>query len=517
MIKSKKTSQLLNQLNSFNYSFFIFIIIGLFTRFYNLPTRLYFLWDNGRDAWAIHRIAQGDLALIGHTSGIQGFFLGPAWFYLGTLGHLLGNGSPWIMSYWYITVTALSLPLFWILSHQLFQDKKLAKLTAFLLLLAPASLRWSSFVWNPMITIPLIAGAYYCLLQARRSRHFLIFSFFLLALSLQFEFAYAVFLVFPLYLLIFWLRGKFNWRDYLYSGLAIGITLTPQLLFELRNKFIMTQSLFQALGDKSKSIPYLQLWQTRPLQLFETTKVQLFGHTTLTKLSMLLIIFVFGSGLSLILTNKLKKKEKFAWQLSYLLVLLPYSLFLLWRGNEGNFFDYYLTPHFVLLIPTIVLTLQYMINKEKWLVFKKISIAKLIALFLLLSFSWGSLVEIKNTILFVDNQAGIKVMSQAVTQLYTWSDEDGQTQPIFRIFTPNRETEHYDYLSFWQAKRQARPVPLTQRAGTEAYWYILIEPDHEFPPEVRFDPWYKEATKNGELLRKQKVGVLELETWKLNK
>ncbi|MEN8253444.1 MAG: hypothetical protein ABFQ62_03670, partial [Patescibacteria group bacterium] len=43
---------------------------------------------------------------------------------------------------------------------------------------------------------------------------------------------------------------------------------------------------------------------------------------------------------------------------------------------------------------------------------------------------------------------------------------------------------------------------------------LLIEPDREFPPEVRFDPWYELATKNAELFREKQIGVLKLETWK---
>ncbi|MEN8252809.1 MAG: hypothetical protein ABFQ62_00310, partial [Patescibacteria group bacterium] len=432
-------------------SFLIFLLLGIFSRFYNLTNRLYFVWDNGRDAWAIDKIVHGDLALIGHTSGIAGFFLGPAWFYLGSIGHILGKGNPWVISYWYILVTASSIPIFWLLSSSLFRDKSWQLLSSYLLLLIPASIHWSSFVWNPMITIPLMAGTYYCLLKARKSRVFLVTSFFLIALALQFEFAYAVFFIPPLFLLIPWIRKKINLKDLLYSAIAVSATLAPQILFELRNKFIMTKSLIAALTDKSKSLSWIDLWQSRPEALFTTTQNQIFGNSVIAKLSMMLVLIILGIGVFLLLSKKINKKNSYKWQISFILTLIPYFFFMLWRGNNGNFFDYYLTPHFVFVLPTLLLIIQYIV-KEKILSFKKVNFGLAILGFLLITANLASIKHIKDTILFVDNQAGMKTMSIAIAQLYNWQDQDGINQGVFRIFTPNRETEHYDYLIHWQAK-----------------------------------------------------------------
>ena len=42
--------------------------------------------------------------------------------------------------------------------------------------------------------------------------------------------------------------------------------------------------------------------------------------------------------------------------------------------------------------------------------------------------------------------------------------------------------------------------------------YIIVEPDREIP-EKRFLPWYQKVTENRVRLRKEKVGILLLETW----
>ncbi len=61
----------------------LFLIIGCAVRFFNLSESLYFTYDQGRDAYAIQRIVHGDLTLIGPTTGLEGFFTGPAWYYAG--------------------------------------------------------------------------------------------------------------------------------------------------------------------------------------------------------------------------------------------------------------------------------------------------------------------------------------------------------------------------------------------------------------------------------------------------
>ncbi|HZZ98991.1 MAG TPA: hypothetical protein VFG51_03595, partial [Candidatus Saccharimonadia bacterium] len=88
-----KTSRVRAFLFSNRY-FLIFLAVGLFFRFWNIYQRLYFIWDQGRDAWMLQRLAHGELTLIGPTSGVPGFFLGPLWYYIGLPGYFLGGGNP---------------------------------------------------------------------------------------------------------------------------------------------------------------------------------------------------------------------------------------------------------------------------------------------------------------------------------------------------------------------------------------------------------------------------------------
>lgn len=493
-------------------SFTFFLALSIFFRLINFQNFLYFTWDQGRDAFALRSIMDGDLTLIGPTSGLPGFFLGPLWYYLGIPGFILFQGNPYGISIWYILISCLALPLFWHISHQLFADKRHALVASYLLSFMPGSISGSVMIWNPLLAIPLISASYVCLWKAQVGRIWLWLGFFLLALTLQAEFAYAIFFLIPLFFLIPWLRGKFSFTDFLGSALAVGITLVPQLLFELRNNWIMANSLFAALQDPTRTAPWHILITKRPLELFWTTAT-LFGGISTTPLlpfiCSLLSLTLFGLY-KIWLRRKNKDLQSRGWQLLALMTVIPYPFFSIWRGNYGNFFEYYLTPHFIFLAPLLLLGV---------LEFKKITLPQPLRIFsnrdwMLLIF--GGIVftnglHLAQRMFPSENRAGLKSMETAVDQIYKWAEGDGYTQPVVKIFTPNIQTEHYDYLFHWKSRSEGKEVPVPDWSGQDQ-WYILIEPDKE-DPKVRFLPWYENATKGGALWRKEQVGNMTLETW----
>ena len=478
-------------------SFWFFLFISVLVRVWNFPNSLYFIWDQGRDAWVLSQIAQGDFTLLGPTSGLPGFWLGPLWYYLGVPGYWLSQGNPYGIGLWYILLACTALPLFWKLAHTLFKDKSTALLTAWFLSLAPGSIQTSIFIWNPLISLPLMSGALLALLKGRNSRHMLALGFFLLALTLQAEFAYAVFLIAPLFFLIPWIRQKKDWRDFAAATAAIGITLIPQALFELRNQFIMTKSLWASLGDPERTVSFLWLWLHRPLHLFGATEVLFFQHLRPSwpyTIGVLPLLFW-------VVRKIWHKKADFQWKLIAFLAVIPYIFAMFWRGNYGNYFAYYMAPHFIFLIPLVVLGLSWLKEKKRgvWLIF--------VGVFLV-----GSINFIGNSTLVLENTSGLRTMNTAIARVYELRGIDEADQGAVRIFTPNGQTEHYDYLLHWQAKEKNVSVPHTFSTPEDHTWYILMEPDPA-PLDRRFLPWYKPIVAGGVLVRREKFGSLTLETW----
>ncbi len=480
-----------------------YLLSGIVFRIFNYKEYLYFIWDQGRDAFAIHNIAQGHLKLVGPTTGLQGFFLGPLWFYLGVPGYWLFNGSPYGIALWYILLGCLALPIFWKLSHKIFKEKWWALLCAYLLAFIPGSIHAATFVWNPLISVPLLALGIYLLLQGRESLARALGGMFCIALTLQSEFAYGIFILVPLVFLFPWIRGKLRWIEIFLMVCIVSVTFLPQAAFEIRNNFIMLKSLLGSFGKDS--ISWSILFTRRPLELWDTTAHFFFTNREARALFIIpFTIIVFGLYRSF-------RSIEFQLKFLALISIIPYIFYMIWRGNHGFFFDYYITPHFIPLTLVMVFGLRELVMFFRETQYRKYTHPLLFAYIgVLFAFSFAHLY---NTVLVPDNNAGLKVMEQAVSQMFRWSKSDKESQAMFGIYVPNVMTEHYDYLVRWYAKTQAKvEIPTTVRKDNDLAWYLLIEPDREMP-ERSFIPWYKRATDKGILVRRELVGDLIIETW----
>ncbi|MCD8484483.1 hypothetical protein LRY65_02540 [Candidatus Woesebacteria bacterium] len=493
--------------------FLLYLFLTASIRFWNFHNTLFFIWDQGRDAWKLREIAAGNLTLVGPTSGLHGFFLGPLWYYVGVPGYWLSGGNPYGIGLWYIFLACLALPLFWHLAHQLFAHKKQAIVTAYFLALAPGSIEGSLQIWNPLLAIPLMAGALAAFFAARNSRLALAAGFFLLACTLQAEFAYAVFFILPMFLAIPWIRQKVDWRDFVVSGLSVGVTGIPQLAFELRNNWIMTRSLLQGLADTEKLVSWKILAQTRPLQLFSATRNLLLSNIPWGTVPGLLILACVVGAMYLLL--KSKKQTDYKWKIVTLFALIPYAFFLIWRGNYGNFFAYYLTPHFIFLIPLVVYGLTHLKDFLPEIVFTRSSLKPpLVAAGLTGLLLYGIWHTLAGRILFIENNAGLATIERAIERVYTWSESDAISPTNMRVYTPNGMTEQYDYVLHWYARKHNLPVARTSRSADDPVWYVILEPAaSDTAARFHFAPWYAETSQGGILVRREQVGVLVVETW----
>lgn len=489
-----------------NWQFILFCGFALGIRFINFEHAAYFIYDVGRDATALKTILSGDLKLVGPTTGLPGFFLGPLWYYIGLPGYVLSNGSPYGIQLWYIFLSSLFIPIAWVLSHKLFGNTVWAKISALLLVLSSGSISGTNFVWNPMLSLPLMAGSLLALMNSRNSARSLYLGIFLLALTLQSEFAYAIFFLVTLWPLIPWLRGRFEWKTLVISAGIILITLLPQLGFEIRHNFSMTKSLLASMADPTMKVSQSSLWQHRPKELWNVT-LQFVGRdmSLYPWLSIgFAVAIMFGViGVTL--------KQKYQFRLLMVLTFLPYVYYLFWRGNYGYFFDYYVTPHFILVIPFVVFGLKtlYELNRNQ---FHKTVTIVFVTIFLTLA-GWGSYQHLNALILRPNNQAGLAVMERAVDQLYQWSLEEKSNQAVFRIYTPNVYTDHYDFITGWLSKSRGYSLPLTVQSKADAVRYVLYESTEGEFRQAYFLPWYSRTTDGFKMSKQEQFGVLTVEKW----
>src|SRR5687768_5563872 len=70
------------------------LVIAAVLRIYKIADYMTFLGDEGRDALVVYNILHGKLTLLGPTSSVGGFFLGPAYYYFMTPFLWLFNYDP---------------------------------------------------------------------------------------------------------------------------------------------------------------------------------------------------------------------------------------------------------------------------------------------------------------------------------------------------------------------------------------------------------------------------------------
>src|SRR6185312_9145874 len=77
-----------------NWLIFGILLLAAFLRLYKIADYLTFLGDEGRDALVVYNILHGHLTLLGPTSSVGGFFLGPIYYYIMAPAMFLSGYSP---------------------------------------------------------------------------------------------------------------------------------------------------------------------------------------------------------------------------------------------------------------------------------------------------------------------------------------------------------------------------------------------------------------------------------------
>jgi len=458
---------------------------------------LYFIYDQGRDAVKLAEILHGEITLIGPTTGLAGLFLGPLWYYITFPGFLLTHGSPVGLAIWAITLSAVVMPFVWWLATKLFWNKPAGRLLDVLLggvyigliLFGPGSITSSTTIWNCLMAAPLMMASLYAFWQVRqspkRSLIWLTAGFVTLALTLQSEFAYAIFYLPVLFCAIPWMTQRRRWSDFAAAITAVGVTLLPQLAFELRHQFIMTHSLFNGVTEKTKIVSWADQFAHRPLELVDVTVDFFTGPDINTWFIRILIIGIICIGAGGIIYRWWKARQTQSWpaefflkQLLLVFALIPYPFYLLWRGNNGNFFWYYFTPHFVFIFPLFVLGLKEALTPLWKRNLLGITTAALLLTSVLLPIELASLSHWMASIAAPINQAGYAVMLAAVKTAYTYQNPD-HTATL--IITPNISSPHYDYLFHWYGKQHHLHIPKTVTQDDDKQLILIIE---QWGPEM---------------------------------
>lgn len=232
-------------MKSWLYPLFI-ICIFLFLRFYNIKESFFFFNDTGRDSSVLQNwLETGKPPLLGPQTSALPINQSAIYFYLLYPAFLLTNQSPYHSLY---TSAFIYISLFIFCLHLSKNNPLLKKITLtafFLFSIHPQFIIQNRSVWNPSLAPPfiLLSIISFLLLSEKLTKKNLLFFSLSIATAISLTYSAAPLLIAFVILSLFYQKKHFV--KIIFSVFAsLVFTNLPTIFFELRHKFLLTQSLF---------------------------------------------------------------------------------------------------------------------------------------------------------------------------------------------------------------------------------------------------------------------------------
>jgi len=237
----------------------IILVVSIWLRFDGVFTGTFaFTYDVGRDMLALQQIEQTHkIPLIGFTTGAQGIFYGPWWYYIIFPAFVLSGGNPQGVAGFVALLGVLAVSIGFLIGKKI-ENAYLGLFFAGVLAVATTVISTSNQIWNPnMAPIILMLIIYLLVLIRNKPKHLSLLIFFyglLSALMLDAEIIYGslTFIATIIFILIF-LRDKFTIKTTGLFLLGVLIVLSPRILFEFRHQFLMTDNILHYLHSNTSA------------------------------------------------------------------------------------------------------------------------------------------------------------------------------------------------------------------------------------------------------------------------
>ena len=237
------------------YIFILILLVGVvFRLIISANSNFIFNMDNARDMVDVRdMVVLHHLRLIGQTTSIDGFFYGPAWYYILSVPFIISGGDPYGSILMEILMWALG-GYFLLYLVQRFYGWLALIAVSCIWIASNFILLGSQYAFNPNPILFLTPVFIFCLWKYIENQKWYLNSaaWFLAGLFLHFEVTVGLFMPLVIILAVV-VSGKFylfKQVSFYLGPLIFALTLLPQIIFELRHNFFMTKSL---LSYKSTS------------------------------------------------------------------------------------------------------------------------------------------------------------------------------------------------------------------------------------------------------------------------
>lgn len=486
------------------YLLSVILVLGFFLRIYRTSDLMGFYYDQGRDALVIWKLwYEGRPFLIGPVTGLAGIFLGPFYYYLIAPFYFIGGGNPVYPAVFLAFLTICGVFMLYYLGWK-FQDRATGIIAAIIgsfsyyLILAG---RWLSNPTPIMFTSMLFLWSLWMIIQ-KKERYWWIIAVFLIGISLQFESASAVFYLPVLALFALWQSEKLpNLKIIIYSGLIFMITLIPQILFNFRHENLIFNN-FKRIIFEEKSFRY-DFWEVLDVRL--SYFWQVFYSKIFMERKDLALYFTIGSAAS-ILSKFRSSKNILPVKLLLIFIVIPMVGYILFQGNFGNIYDYYMTGYYFPLV--LLFSMGLGIAWKKFL-------GKILVILFLISFLNINLPASKNFLSAgVDGPHHITLGNELQAVNWIYDDARGLDKFKVDVYVPPIIPHSYDYLFLWQGyKRCGENLCGFVKEEETDIIYTLYEIDPPHPK--RLEEWYTRFENWTEIEKVTEFGGITVERRKV--
>lgn len=341
----------------------LFILFNLYLCAYPvLHNDIVYNEDVARDLLILQNITTTHkLTLIGpRTEAIGGLYHGPLWSYINLPAFIIGQGNPVIVGwFWIILIGCL-------VYFTYFVGKKVANPIVGLLaavLISIYSVQYANMLLNPfgaVLISPIFFYYFYKYVQLTKVKYLLI-SFFLIGLLIQFEVAFGgPILVLTIIYLIPYLYKQKKLSHFL-SILILLIPLSSYILFDIRHNFLQLHSVISHVGISAgdHKLNLYEMFQTR----FEGLVKSLFAFTNQQLwLSVLADLFFVYVLIKVYINKKIKHRQFYFLFTYFYLGYWPLSFYI-----NGYVLTYHVLP-FLPIALIIFSSSALFIRKELFLI-----------------------------------------------------------------------------------------------------------------------------------------------------
>ena len=324
---------------------FMVVLFGFYLRSNGIFTNSFaFTYDVGRDLLAVRDLViNHKISLIGFTTGKEGIFYGPIWYWILVIPFLFSSGDPQKIAL-FMALSGTLIILIGFLIGKKMGGNFFGIIFATLLSFSPVMIGTSSQIWNPNLAPFFVIVLLYVLMRNDfNTKKTFFFIGILLGIILELEIVFGLLLIISIGIYVFFLsRTAGILKKFFAFILGIISILSPKIIFDVRHNFLMTRSFLTLFGGPSSEKLSLSFFSNIPQRI--QILINLFSDSLTNSNNRLgILLFLCCFFICIYYSKKLSKNHKILLRVVFV-TLVTYVIGL-------SFFSHDIWPHYLIGLP----------------------------------------------------------------------------------------------------------------------------------------------------------------------